>query len=967
MLLVAPGARAALADAEGSRAIGAVDAKRAFASAPVVILHAGLTARRLGLAPPPRSERLLDVLELFAFARPAAFCAPSAVGLAQALGLPEPADLPGQAAVVRQAVDLLLQELAAAPEKARDETLGLAETLERFGWAWAPSVVAALKSAPIRERGARGAGLTVWTRLREWEDQAPAGEPRSQPITAEAAQARLRELLDRAGLDEARPDQARFAAETAWAFGPREQEGAPRLMLAEAGTGVGKTLGYLAPAGLWAEANGPSVWVSTYTRALQRQIARESVSLFPDPELRARKAVVRKGRENYVCLLNFQDFAHAALSGGGVDPIGTALVARWLLHTRDGDMTGGDFPAWLPTLFAVPPHAQAAPANLVDRRGECVHAACPHYRTCFIEKSVRASRRADVVIANHALVLTNAALESARAARGQKPDNESGTLKRVVFDEGHHLFDAADSAFSACLSGQEAAEMRRWIRGPEGRRRGRGLDQRLADLVGHDEAASYALAEVVRAAAALPGEGWSSRIAPPSPGEDRGFDWGAPAPEGPVEAFLAAAHAQLRARAEVHDLGGECEVHPALPEVVETAQAAARALAAVEAPLLALARALEDLLDAEASELEAGDRVRVEGALRGLDRRARMTLPAWRGMLQRLAEDPCPLGGDSRTAGAKEAGAGAGTPSSPAAPVLPPEGGDRFVDWFEAVPAGRRAVADVAYRRHWIDPSEPLAAAVLAPAHGVLVASATLSDPAHEEPFALAEARVGAARLPQGARTLRLPSPFDYPNQARALVVTDVNRNDARQVAAAMRELFLAAGGGALGLFTAIRRLRTVYDQLAGPLADAGLPLWAQHVDPLEVGALIDAFRAEEDACLLGTDAVRDGVDVPGRALRLLVFDRVPWPRPDLLHQARRARFGRGLYDDALARARIAQAFGRLIRRADDRGVFVMLDAAAPTRLFAALPEGVALQRVTLVEAIELTAGFLASRAMDPA
>jgi len=58
-------------------------------------------------------------------------------------------------------------------------------------------------------------------------------------------------------------------------------------------------------------------------------------------------------------------------------------------------------------------------------------------------------------------------------------------------------------------------------------------------------------------------------------------------------------------------------------------------------------------------------------------------------------------------------------------------------------------------------------------------------------------------------------------------------------------------------------------------------------------------------------------------------------------------------YDDGIARARIAQAFGRLIRRADDRGVFVMLDAAAPTRLFSGLPEGVTLERMGLVEAIE--------------
>jgi ATP-dependent DNA helicase DinG len=260
---------------------------------------------------------------------------------------------------------------------------------------------------------------------------------------------------------------------------------------------------------------------------------------------------------------------------------------------------------------------------------------------------------------------------------------------------------------------------------------------------------------------------------------------------------------------------------------------------------------------------------------------------------------------------------------------------------------------------HWVDPTAPLAAAVLAPAHGVLVTSATLADSAHDEPFALAEARTGAARLPEPPKLLRLQSPFDYATQARAYVVTDVGRDDPRQVAAAMRELFTASGGGALGLFTAIRRLRAVYERLAAPLADAGLALYAQHVDALDPGTLVDIFRAEEDSCLLGTDAIRDGVDVPGRALRLIAFDRVPWPRPDLLHKARRQRFGPRTYDDALARARLAQAFGRLIRRADDRGVFVLLDAAAPSRLFSSLPEGVQVERLGLVECIEAVRDFL--------
>jgi ATP-dependent DNA helicase DinG len=915
-LVVLPGPRAAVAHAGAAEMVRPPEARELLEEGRVVLAHAAMTARRLGLQAPGRSPRIFDALELFAFVRPAQFCAPSAAGLALALGMPEPKGAAAQAQTLLAACRLLLEELALSPQPTREEALAVAETLARAGWAWGPAAIGALRSAPVGN-AFRGSGLDVWTRIPEWEDQAPPGEAGSRPIAPEDAAERLKALLRQAGLDEARPAQADFARETAFAFLPREREGEPRMVLAEAGTGVGKTLGYLAPASLWAEANGPAVWVSTYTRALQRQIERESAAIFPDPKLRARKAVVRKGRENYLCLLNLQEAVNTAQLGG-TDLIGHGLAARWARATRDGDMTGGDYPAWLPSLFAVGPAAQASPQNLVDRRGECVHAGCPHYRACFVEKAIRGSRRADLVIANHALVLTQAAFDRARAARGSKADGETTHLKRIVFDEGHHLFDAADSAFAAALSGAEAAEMRRWIRGPEGRgRRGRGLEARLMEVVGDHETAVQSLLEATRAAAVLPGEGWSGRIAPPT---------GEVNPIGPIERFLVAVLEQLRARAAPSEVGMECQARPAIDLVRESAREAAEALARIEAPLLALARALEDLLDDEAASLGPAERARIEGALRGLDRRARMTLPAWRSMLRAIDEDS--------------------------------EDDPDFVDWFDATFLYGRVV-DAACRRHWVDPTEPLTHAVIAPAHGVLVTSATLADPSLDDPFALAEMRTGAARLPDRPKTIRLASPFDYAANARALVVTDVGRDDPRQVAAAMRELFLAAGGGGLGLFTAIRRLRAVHERIAAPMADRGLALYAQHVDPLEVGALVDIFRAEEDACLLGTDAVRDGVDVPGRSLRLLVFDRVPWPRPDILHKARRVRFGGKGYDDAVARARISQAFGRLIRRADDKGVFVMLDAAAPTRLFSGLPEGVTLQRVSLVEAIEATAEFL--------
>ena len=110
----------------------------------------------------------------------------------------------------------------------------------------------------------------------------------------------------------------------------------------------------------------------------------------------------------------------------------------------------------------------------------------------------------------------------------------------------------------------------------------------------------------------------------------------------------------------------------------------------------------------------------------------------------------------------------------------------------------------------------------------------------------------------------RASSPFDYLANSCIIVVNDVARDDMDQLAAAYRELFLAASGGGLGLFTAIARLRAVHRRLMVPLARAGLPLYAQHVDPIDTGTLVDMFRAERHSCLLGTDAVRDGVDVPG-------------------------------------------------------------------------------------------------------
>ncbi|MFN2472343.1 MAG: helicase C-terminal domain-containing protein, partial [Sphingomicrobium sp.] len=252
---------------------------------------------------------------------------------------------------------------------------------------------------------------------------------------------------------------------------------------------------------------------------------------------------------------------------------------------------------------------------------------------------------------------------------------------------------------------------------------------------------------------------------------------------------------------------------------------------------------------------------------------------------------------------------------------------------------------DVAIHRHWLDPTRPLAQAVLAPAHGVLVTSATLRGSGAWE---VAEARTGAVHLPRPAERFEAASPFDFAAAAEVLIVNDLPRGDLPALAGAYARLIEAAGGGTLGLFSAIQRLKAVHARIADRLARAGLPLLAQHVDPIDTGTLVDIFRDDPRASLLGTDALRDGVDVPGDSLRLVVMERVPWPRPTVLHAARRLANGGSAYDDRIVRARLAQGFGRLIRRQGDRGLFVILSSAMPSRLLTAFPPEVMVSRVPL-------------------
>ncbi len=895
--LAAAHGRAAILTPDGELlTLSAAEASKRLAEAgPPLLVHGPATFRRLGLRPGPA----FDLLELFAFVLPARSVPPTAGGLADALGLARSRSLEAEAALLPDIEAALLARLRAAKDvPANAQAAGIAARMGRGGWRWAPAVAEALGAAP-----ATGDGFRVWRRLPLWDEGAPPPPPAQHPVPPEAARARLSAIL---GPDaEQRPSQADYAHAVSTAFAPREAAGDPRLVLAEAGTGTGKTLGYIAPASLWAERNGAPVWISTFTKHLQRQIEGELTRLHTDPAERRRRVVIRKGRENYLCLLNFEDAVGTALAGNGAGVIPLGLLARWAEASADGDLVGGDLPGWFGELFGA-----GIPGRLADRRGECLHGACTHHRRCFVEHTIRRARTAELVIANHALVM-------AQAAWGGLDGETVPT--RYVFDEGHQLFEAADSAFSAEISGIEGAELRRWLLGTEGgASRARGLKRRIDDIVVGEAALEAPLEALLLAARILPG--------------------GAAGQAGPFGAFLASVAEQVRARSPKGDdpsaASLEADLYPASEGLVAAAAALGRGLARIAEPLAVLIARLEAKLEADADLLDEAGRTRIEASLRGLRHRVRDPVSAWRAMLDAVA-----------------------------APV--PEPGQR-PDHVHILRLERReAGEDASYCRHFLDPTLPFALTLARPAHGLLVTSATLRDSSEdgaEADWEAAEARTGAAHLPSRAYRAAVPSPFDYAAQTRCFVVSDVGP-DIAALAGAYRALFLAVGGGGLGLFTAIARLRAVAARIAEPLEAAGIRLLAQHVDAMDNATLVDIFRHEENACLLGTDAMRDGVDVPGRSLRLVVFERTPWPRPDILHRERRLHLSGGApraYDERVARLRLRQAFGRLIRRGNDRGVFVLLDRRVPTRLLSAFPPGVEVQRVGLAAAIEGARTFLA-------
>jgi ATP-dependent DNA helicase DinG len=149
-------------------------------------------------------------------------------------------------------------------------------------------------------------------------------------------------------------------------------------------------------------------------------------------------------------------------------------------------------------------------------------------------------------------------------------------------------------------------------------------------------------------------------------------------------------------------------------------------------------------------------------------------------------------------------------------------------------------------------------------------------------------------------------------------------------------ELIQAAGGRTLGLFSSMRAAKQATAALRDSLK---FPLLCQGDDA--TGQLVKQFAADEPTCLFGTLSLWQGVDVPGPSLRLVVIDRIPFPRPDdplasARARAAEARGENGFMEVSAAHAALllAQGAGRLLRSSGDRGVVAVLDPRLVTKRY---------------------------------
>ncbi len=240
---------------------------------------------------------------------------------------------------------------------------------------------------------------------------------------------------------EFRPGQLEMAEAVECALAER------RHLIAEAGTGTGKTLAYLVPAIL----SGKRVVISTGTKNLQEQLFYKDVPFLQQHLGRDLQVCYMKGRNNYACRQKIYDAEKDLLLEGLEEVADFEIIRNWEKTTETGDRA---------EIRKLPENSTAWAK--IDARGElCTFKKCKRFEDCFITRMHQRAQESDIIIVNHALFFADLALR-----RGEEYGEGGGILpeyQAVVLDEAHEVEDIAGQFFGRGVSNYRFQELRRDI------------------------------------------------------------------------------------------------------------------------------------------------------------------------------------------------------------------------------------------------------------------------------------------------------------------------------------------------------------------------------------------------------------------------------------------------------------------------------------------------------------------------